>query len=108
MPRRILLLIAGMLLVSDLVPGSLTDIKNAAYFRGALAQELLPKGDLIKGDVKPYGRLYIFEIRRGVGDKIVDGYNAQRGDKIRLLDFGLMDCNTVRSMLQQVGNDVQL
>jgi beta-glucanase (GH16 family) len=108
MPRGILLRIAGMLLASALVTGSSTDSKNATYFSGAFAQELPPKGDLIEGDVKPYGQLYVFEIRRGSGNKIIAGYDAQRGDKIRLLDFGLTDFNTVRGMMQQVGNDVQL
>jgi hypothetical protein len=108
MPRRILLRIVRMLLVSPFVAGCPTDSKNAAYFRGAFAQELSLKGDLIKGYVKPYGQLYLFEIRRGVGDRIIDGYDAQRGDKIRLLDFGLTEFNTVRVMMQQVGNDVQL
>jgi beta-glucanase (GH16 family) len=106
--RRILLRIARLLLVSALVAGGPTDTKNAAYFKGAFAQELPTKGDLIKGDVKPYGQVYVFEIRRGVGNKIIDGYDAQRGDKIRLLDFGLTDFNPVRGMMQQVGNDVQL
>ncbi len=108
MPRRILLRIAGMLLVSALVTGSPTDSKNATFFSGAFAQELPPKGDLIEGDVKPHGQLYVFEIRRGSGNKIIAGYDAQRGDKIRLLDFGLTDFNTVRGMMRQVGNDVQL
>jgi beta-glucanase (GH16 family) len=108
MPRRILLRIVRMLLVSVCVAGCPTDNKNVAYFRGAFAQELSPKGDLIKGDVKPYGKLYVFEIRRAVGDKIIDGYDVQRGDKIRLVDFGLTDFNTVRGMMQQVENDVQL
>ena len=48
------------------------------------------------------------KIRPGVGDKIIDGYDAQRGDKIRLLEFGLTDFNTVRGMMPQAGNDVQL
>src|SRR6516225_8046603 len=108
MPRRVLLLIAGMLLISDLVTDSPTGIKNAAYLRGAFAQESPPKGDLIKGEVKPYGELYVFDIRHGVGDRIIDGYNAQRGDKIRLLDFDLTDFNRVRGMLRQVGGDAQL
>jgi hypothetical protein len=108
MQRRILLRIARLLLVSALVAGGPTDTKNAAYFKGAFAQELPTKGDLIKGDVKPYGQVYVFEIRRGVGNKIIDGYDAQTGDKIRLLDFGLTDFNPVQGMMQQVGNDVQL
>src|SRR5262245_60437431 len=107
MPCRILLRIAGVLLVSAVVTANPTDIKNA-YLRRAVAQESPPKGDLIKGDVKPHGQLYIFEIRRGVGDKIIDGYDARRGDKIRLLGFGLTDFNAVRGMLRQVGNNVQL
>ncbi len=91
MPCRILLRIAGVLLASAVVIGSPTDIKNAAYLGEAFAQESPPKGELIKGDVKPYGQLHVFEIQRGVGDKIIDGYDAQRGDKIRLVDFGLTD-----------------
>ncbi len=109
MPCRILLQIAGVLLVGAVVIGTPTDTKNAAAYLGeAFAQEAPLKGDLIKGDVKPYGQLYVFEIRRGVGDKIIEGYNAQRGDKIRLVDFGLTDFDTVRRMLRQVGDDAQL
>src|SRR5262249_21376296 len=107
MPCRILLRIAGVLLVSAVVTASPTDIKHA-YLRKAIAQESPPKGDSIKGEVKPYGQLYVFEIRRGVGDKIVDGYIAQRGERIRLIDFVLRDFNTVRGMLRQVGDDAQL
>jgi len=108
MPCRILLRIAGVLLASAVVIGSPTDIKNAAYLSEAFAQEPPPKGELIKGDVKPYGQLHVFEIRRGVGDKIIDGYDAQRGDKIRLVDFGLTDFDTVRGILRQVGDNAQL
>src|SRR5258708_36254973 len=79
MPRRILLRIAGMLLVSALVTGSPTDSKNATYFSRAFAQELPQKGDLIEGDVKPSGQLYVFEIRRGSGNKIVAGYDLEKG-----------------------------
>jgi len=88
--------------------GNPTDRNNDSFFTGAFAQELLPKGDLIKGEAKPYGELYVFTIRRGAGNKIIDGYDAGRGDKIRLLDFGLTNFNTVRGMMHQVGNDLQL
>jgi beta-glucanase (GH16 family) len=108
MARGITLRMACVLLVSGSLAGNPTDRNNDSFFTGALAQELLPKGDLIKGEVKPYGEIYVFTIRRGAGDKIIDGYGARRGDKIRLLDFGLTNFNTVRGMMQQVGNDVQL
>ena len=108
MARGITLRMACVLLVSGSLAGNPTDRNNDSIFTGALAQELLPKGDLIKGEVKPYGEIYVFTIRRGAGNKIIDGYGARRGDKIRLLDFGLTNFNTVRGMMQQVGNDVQL
>jgi hypothetical protein len=60
-----------MLLVSDLVIGSPVHIHNAAFFARAFAQALPSKGDLVKGDVRPYGQLYILEIRRGAGDKVI-------------------------------------
>ena len=108
MARGITLRMACVLLVSGSLAGNPTDRNNDSFFTGAFAQELLPKGDLIKGEAKPYGELYVFTIRRGAGNKIIDGYDAGRGDKIRLLDFGLTNFNTVRGMMHQVGNDLQL
>src|SRR3979411_3249755 len=86
MASGITLRMACVLLVSGSLAGNPTDRNNDSFFTGALAQELLPKGDLIKGEVKPYGEIYVFTIRRGAGNKIIDGYDARRGDKIRLLD----------------------
>jgi beta-glucanase (GH16 family) len=108
MARGITLRMACVLLVTGSLAGNPTDRNNDSFFTGAFAQELLPKGDLIKGEAKPYGELYVFTIRRGAGNKIIDGYDAGRGDKIRLLDFGLTNFNTVRGMMHQVGNDLQL
>jgi len=108
MARGITLRMACVLLVTGSLAGNPTDRNNDSFFTGAFAQELLPKGDLIKGEAKPYGELYVFTIRRGAGNKIIDGYDAGRGDKIRLLDFGLTNFNTVRGMMHQVRNDLQL
>jgi hypothetical protein len=45
---------------------------DTAFFARAFAQEPPSKGDLVKGDVRPYGQLYILEIRRGAGgDKVI-------------------------------------
>jgi hypothetical protein len=73
MAHGITLRMACVLLVSGSLAGNPTDRNNDSFFTGALAQELRPKGDLIKGEVKPYGEIYVFTIRRGAGNKIIDG-----------------------------------
>ena len=41
------------------------------FSQGPLRKNPPSKGDLVKGDVRPYGQLYILEIRRGAGDKVI-------------------------------------
>ena len=73
----------------------------------AAAQEPRPKGEPVKGEGLP-GKPSIFNVRRGSSDRIIDGYDAARGDKIRLSGYGLTQFDPVRRGLKQVGKDALL
>jgi hypothetical protein len=84
------------------------DHNDSGFSSAESAQNLGPNGDMVKGEIRPYAKLYIFRVERGSGNKIIDGYDALRGDKIRLTGFGLTEFDAVRRLLQQVGDDVML
>jgi serralysin len=51
---------------------------------------------------------YVFEIHRGQGSKVIKGFNASLGQKIRLIGFGSMSLDQVRSGLKADGADALL
>jgi hypothetical protein len=76
----------------------------AAADESAAASDLHPNGQSIKSEGKPHA----FSVQRGSGNKIVDGFSATGGDKIRLAGFGLTRFDAVRRLMRQVGNDTLL
>jgi beta-glucanase (GH16 family) len=77
-------------------------IQGASLFASrAAAAEPKPAGELLRGDGKPR----IFAVRRGSGDKIVEGFDGGARDKLRLAGFGLTDFDGARHLLRQVGRD---
>jgi serralysin len=49
---------------------------------------------------------HVFEISKGQGSKVVKELNARAGQKIRLLGFGSMSLDQLRTNLRAVGSDV--
>jgi hypothetical protein len=74
----------------------------APHQTAAAATEERPAGADIKGEGKPI----VFAMRRGMGDRIVRGFDRPRGDKIRLSGFGFTDFAAVARLMRQVGSDL--
>jgi hypothetical protein len=51
---------------------------------------------------------HVFEISKGQGSKVVKEFNARAGQKIRLLGFGSMSLDQLRTNLRPVGSDILL
>jgi hypothetical protein len=67
-------------------------------------QDLQVGGEKVVAEGKPL----VFAVQRGAGDRIIDGFSAQRGDRIRLAGFGLTEFAAVRRIMEQVGGDTLL
>jgi hypothetical protein len=51
---------------------------------------------------------HVFAVGKGQGSKIIEGFNAAAGQKIRLVGFGSMTLDQLRTRLKPVGADVLL
>ncbi|SEE13784.1 Glycosyl transferase family 2 [Rhizobiales bacterium GAS188] len=101
--RRIILAIGALLVAGATIIDPGTRIADR-IISPASAEDLRPKGEKVSGEGQPS----IFNVRRASNDKIIDGYDAQKGDKIRLTGFGLSDFDAVRHNLRQVGKNALL
>lgn len=51
---------------------------------------------------------FVFEVRKGQGSKIVKGFDARAGQKIRLVGFGAMSLDQLRAQLKVNAGDALL
>ena len=51
---------------------------------------------------------FVFEVRKGQGSKVIKGFDARAGQKIRLVGFGSMSLDQLRAELKVDANDALL
>ena len=51
---------------------------------------------------------FVFEVRKGQGNKVIKGFDARAGQKIRLVGFGAMSLDQLRAGLKVDGGDALL
>jgi beta-glucanase (GH16 family) len=72
------------------------------------AQSVQQNASVLKGEVAPYRKYYVFLMRPNFGSAVLADFNVDRGDKIRLAGFGISDFDRLRSLMRSSGSDVQI